>query len=145
MSFPKWKYRKHRLRRLVQRRWKQTLLNWDFRVHDGRGYAIHMIFVAQETILTCHAAGVAGLAEFLFHRAKTGHEILRIALLVALQIGAAFFKVMAGQTTTILQDAEMRLMDEIREASLFRLDLWRREIDDPATAPDIVNAVAFRA
>ncbi len=78
-----------------------------------------MIFVAQQAVLTRHAAGVTGLAEFLFHRAEIGHEILRIALLVALQIGAAFLKVMAGQTTAIFQDAEMRLMDEIREASLF--------------------------
>ena len=104
-----------------------------------------MIFVAQQAVLTRHAAGVAGLAEFLFHRAEIGHEISRIALLVALQIGAAFFKVVAGQTTAILQDAEMRLMDEIREASLFALDRRRREIDDPPFAPDIVDAVAFRA
>ena len=88
-----------------------------------------MIFVAQETVLARRAAVVTGLAEILFHLTEIGHEILRIALLVALQIGAAFFKVMAGQTTAILQDAnaltypdrlEMRLMDEIREASLFR-------------------------
>ena len=60
-----------------------------------------MILVAQQTVLTRHAAGVAGLAEILFHRTEIGHEVLRIALLVALQIGAAFFKVMAGQTTAI--------------------------------------------
>ena len=104
-----------------------------------------MIFVAQQTVLTRHAAGVTGLAEILFHRTEIGHEIFRIALLVALQIGAAFFKVMAGQTTAILQDAEMRLMDEIREASLFALDRRRGEIDEPPLAPDIVDAVAFRA
>jgi hypothetical protein len=95
--------------------------------------------------LTRHAAGVTGLAEILFHRTEIGHEIFRIALLVALQIGATFFKVMAGQTTAILQDAEMRLMDEIREASLFALDRRRGEIDEPPLAPDIVDAVTFRA
>src|SRR2546425_1143429 len=102
-----------------------------------------MIFVAQYTVLTRHAAGVTGLAEILFHRTKIGHEILRIALLVALQIGAAFFKVMAGQTTAILQNAQMRLMDEIREASPFALDRRRGEIDEPPLAP-IVDAVTFR-
>ena len=90
-----------------------------------------MIFVAQQAVLTRHAAGVTGLAEILCHRTEIGHEILRIALLVALQIGPALFKDMAGQTAAILQDAyaltypdrlEMRLMDEIREASLFALD-----------------------
>ena len=104
-----------------------------------------MIFVAQQAILTSHAAGVTGLAEILFHRAEVGHEGCRIALFVALQIRAAFFKAMAGQTTATLQDAEMRLMDEIREASLFALDRRRGEIDDPPFALDIVNAVAFRA
>jgi hypothetical protein len=78
-----------------------------------------VIFVTQQTVLTRHPAGVTGLAETLFHRTEIRHEIPRIALLVALQIGAAFFKAMAGQTTAILKDAEMRLMDEIREASLF--------------------------
>src|SRR3970282_1534815 len=101
-----------------------------------------MIFVAQQTVLTRHAAGVTGLAEILFHRTEIGHEILPIALLVALEIRAAFFKVMAGQTTAILQDAEMRFMDETREASLFALDRRRREIDYPPFALDIVNAVA---
>ena len=106
-----------------------------------------MIFVAQQTVLTRHASGVTGLAEILFHSTEIGHEIFRIALLVALQIGAAFFKVMAGQTTAILQDAEMRLMDEIRETSLRRLDpdLERGKINQPPLAPDIVDAVTFRA
>src|SRR5262245_39953547 len=104
-----------------------------------------MIFVAQQTVLTRHAGGVTGLAEVLFHCTEIGHEIFRIALLVALQIGAAFFKAMAGQTTAILQDAEMRLMDEIREASPFAPDRRRGEIDDPPLALDIVDAVTFRA
>ena len=113
-----------------------------------------MIFVAQQTVLTRHAGGVTGLAEILFYRTEVGHEILRIALLVALQIGAGFFKAMAGQATAILQDAyaltypdrlEMRLMDEIREASVFALDRRRGEIDETPFAPDIVDAVAFRA
>ena len=81
-----------------------------------------MIFVAQQTVLPRHAAGVTSLAEILFHRAKVGHEILRIALLVALQIRAPSFKVMAGETTAILEEAEMRSVDEIREASLFAFD-----------------------
>ena len=99
------------------------------------------------------AVVVTGLAEILFHLTEIGGEILRIASLVALQIGGAFFKVMAGQTTAIFQDAyaltytdrlEMRLMDEICEASLFALDRKRGEIDDLPFALDIVNAVAFR-
>ena len=80
--------------------------------------------------MTRRAVVVTGLAEILFHLTEIGHEILRIALLVALQIGGVFFKVMAGQTTAIFQDPyaltytdrlEMRLMDEIREAPLFAL------------------------
>ena len=80
--------------------------------------------------MTRRAAGVTGLAEILFQLTEIGHETLRIALLVALQIGGAFFKIMACQTTAILQDPyaltypdrlEMRLMDEIREAPLFAL------------------------
>ena len=121
------------------------LFSWDSRVYDWRDHAIHMIFVAQQTVLARHAAGVTALAEILFHRTKIGHEILRIALLVALQIGAASFKVMAGQATTILQNAEMRPVDEIREASLFDPDRRRGEIDEPPLAPDLVDAVTFRA
>ena len=93
--------------------------------------AVHMIFVAQKAVLARRAVVVTRLAEILFHLTEIGHEILRIALLVALQIGGAFFKLMAGQTPAIFQDAdaltytdrlEMRLMNEIREASLFALD-----------------------
>jgi hypothetical protein len=72
---------------------------------------------------------VTALAETLFHRAEIGHEIFRIAVLIALQIRATFLKVMAGQAAAILQEAEMRLMDEIREASLLRLDLGRGKIN----------------
>lgn len=104
-----------------------------------------MIFVAQQAVLTRRAAGVTGLAEFLFHRAEIGCEVVRISLLVALQIRTTLLNIVAGQATAILQDAEMRFMDEIREASLFRRDFWRREIDRPASGPDGVNAVAFRA
>ena len=102
--------------------------------------------------MTRRAAGVTGLAEILFHRTEIGHEILRIALLVALQIGAALLKAMAGKTAAILlpagaifHGAEVRLVDEVREASPLALDRRRREIDDPPFALDIVNAVAFRA
>jgi hypothetical protein len=113
-----------------------------------------MIFVAQQTVLTRRALVVTGLAEALFCLTEIGDEILRIASFVALQIRGVSFKVMAGQTTAIFQDAnaltyanrlEVRLMDEIREASLFALDRKRGEIDDPPFAPDVVNAVAFRA
>src|SRR5690242_3156762 len=109
----------------------QPLFGWDFGVYDWRDYAIHMIFVAQQTVLARHAAGVTALAEILFHRAKVGHEILRIALLVALQVGAAFFEIVAGQAAAILHDAEMRPVDEVREASLLGLDRRRREINKP--------------
>ena len=88
---------------------------------------------------------MAGLTEILCHRPEIGHEILRTALLVARKIGAILFKVVAGQTTAALQHAEMRLMDEIREASQLALDRRRREIDDPAFARDVVDAVTFRA
>ena len=60
------------------------LLHWDFRVHDRRVHAIHMIFVAQQAVLTRRAAVVTGLAQILFHLAEIGHEILRVALFVAL-------------------------------------------------------------
>jgi hypothetical protein len=108
-----------------------------------------MIFVAHETVLTRRADVVTGLAETLFHLTEIRSEFLRIALLVALQIGAALFEAVAGQTTVILQDAdaltdpdrlEMRLMDEIGEASVLALDRRRGEIDDTPFAPDIVNA-----
>ena len=88
-----------------------------------------MILVAQQTVLARHAAGVTGLTEILFHRTEIGHEIPRIALLIAFQIGAAFFKVMTGETTAVLHYAEMRLMDEISEAPPFALDRRWREID----------------
>ena len=121
-----------------------ALLNWNFRIHDRRDDSIHMIFVAQQAVLTRCAAGVTGLAEFFFYGAEIGREVFRISLLVALQIRTTVFHTVAGQTTATFQDAEMRFMDEIREASLFRLDLWRREIDY-AASPDLVNATAFRA
>ena len=70
---------------------------------------------------------------------------MRTALRVALQIGAAFLKLMAGQTAAILHDTEMRLVDEIREASLFALNRRRGEIDDAPFALDVVDAVTLRA
>jgi len=104
-----------------------------------------MIFVAQQAVLTRRAAGVTGLAEFLFHFAEIGYEVFRISLLVALQIGTTLLNIVAGQTAAIFQHAEMRFMDEIREASLFRLDFWRGEIDQSASTLEIVDAMAFRA
>ena len=115
------------------------------RAYDRRDHAIHMILVAQQTVLTRYTACVTGLAKILLHRTEIGHESLRIALLVALQVGAGFFKLMAGQTTAVLQDAEMWLMDEVREASLFARDRNRGEINDPPFALNIIDAVAFRA
>ena len=94
-------------------------MHWDFRVHDWRDYAIHMIFVAEQTVLASHAALVTTLAEILFYAAEVRSENMRISLLVALQIGAAFFEIMAGQTTAISRCTEMRFMDERREASTF--------------------------
>jgi hypothetical protein len=88
---------------------------------------------------------VARLAEILFYGAEIGHERSRITLLVALQIGAILFEVVASQATAIVQDSEMRLMDKIREAPEFAFDRRWREIDDPAFARDLVDAVAFRA
>jgi hypothetical protein len=88
---------------------------------------------------------VAALAELLFDGTEIRREGFRVALLVALQIGATFFKIVAGQTTAILQDAEVGLMDEVRETSPPCLDPGRGEIDEPPLAPDIVDAVAFRA
>ena len=119
-----------------------------------------MIFVAQQTVLTRRADIVTGLAEILFHRAEIGREVLRIALLVALQIGRGFFtgrgflEHMAGQTPAILQDAdaladpdrlEVRFMDEIGEAAPFALDRRGGEIDEAPFAFHVVDAVAFRA
>src|SRR5262245_50425707 len=104
-----------------------------------------MILVAQQTVLARQVAGVTGLAEILFHRAEVGYKRLRIALLVALQIGAVLLEIMAGQTPTVLQDAEMWLMDEICEASLFTLDGRWGEIGEPPLTPDIVDAMTFRA
>ena len=99
-----------------------TLFSWDFRLHDWRDRAIHVILVAQQTVLARHSAGVAGLAEILFHRTEIGSEVLRIALHVALQIRPALFKVMAGQTTAILRCRMPKcLTDESSEASLFAL------------------------
>jgi hypothetical protein len=48
-------------------RWHQTLLSWEFRAYDWRDDAIHMVFVAEQTVLARHAGGVTGLAEILFH------------------------------------------------------------------------------
>ena len=122
-----------------------ALLCWNLRVHDRRGDAIHMVAVTRQAVLTRHVAGVARLAELLLHLAEARHEVPRITLLVALQIWAAPFNAMAGLAAALLQDAEMRLMDEMREAPLFALGRGNGEIDDPPFAPDIVDAVAFRA
>ena len=96
-------------------------MHWDLCVHDWRDHAIHMIFVAEQTVLARHTALVTTLAGILFHTAEIRCENMRIALLVALQIGAAFFEVVAGQTTAIFHYVEMRFMGERREASPFCL------------------------
>ena len=99
-----------------------NLLSRDWCVHDRRGCAIHVILVAFQAVLTGLAAGVAGLAELLLRRAEAGHEILWIALLVALEIRTPVFKAMACQATSIVHNAHVRLMNEIREAPSFALD-----------------------
>src|SRR4029078_7232122 len=58
---------------------------------------------------------------------------------------ASSCKVVAGQATVILHDAEMRPVDEVREASLFGLNRRRSEINEPPPALDIVGAVTLRA
>ena len=85
------------------------------------------------------------LAELPFHLTEIRCKASRIALLVALQIRAAFFDGVAAQATAIVHRAKMRLMDEIREAALFARDRSLREIDDPSIALDVVNAVALCA
>ena len=104
-----------------------------------------MIFVTRQTILTRLAGGVTRLAEFLFHRSEIRCKTLRIALLVALQILAAFFKAVACQTAAIVHRAKMRFMDESREVGLFALDRKWCEIDEPAFVLDVINAVTLRA
>src|SRR5262245_60757433 len=83
------------------------LSSWYSRVHDRRYHAVHMILVAEHTILPRHAGGVTGLAQILFHLTKVRCEALRIGLLIALQIGSPLFKLMAGQTPPIFHDAEV--------------------------------------
>ena len=120
-------------------------MHWELRVHDWRDRAIHMIFVAQQTVLARFAGGMTRLAEILFYFTEIGRKNFRIALFVALQIGAVFFEVVACQTPAIFQGAEVRLMDESRKALLFPLGRGLREIDDPPLALEVVNAVALRA
>src|SRR5690349_13869052 len=110
--------------------WPAQLFRWDFRRHHGCADAIEVIGVTQQTVLTGHAAGVAALADVLFYLSEIGHESARVALLVALQIGPAFFKAMAGQAASILQDTQMWLMDEVRDAFMFDRDRSRGEIDE---------------
>jgi hypothetical protein len=110
------------LSRFRLNRWQQTLLNRDFRVHDRRGRAVHVIFVAQQAVLPRLAAGVACLAKFLLHRAETCGKFSWAALFVALEIRAILFKAMASETAAIVHDAHVRFMDEIREASPFARD-----------------------
>lgn len=74
----------------------KPLLSWIFRFHNRRDHAIHMIYVARQTVLARFAAGVTALADILFHGGEIGRETLRIALLIALQIRAAFFDGVAG-------------------------------------------------
>ncbi len=120
-------------------------MHWNLSIHHWRDHAIHVIFVAKQTVLTRHAALVAALAKILFHPAEIRRKNLRIALLEALEIRAAFFEVMAGQTTAIFQCAEMRFMNKPRKASPLRFGRRLREIDESSFALDIVNTVAFRA
>jgi hypothetical protein len=106
---------------------------------------MQMVRMAREAILARHGFRVARLAGFLFDRGEIGDEIERIALLIGFQVGATFLQGMAGEAAATVHDAQMRLMDEIREASPFALDRRRGEIDHPPFALEVVNAVAFRA
>src|SRR5262250_2928643 len=63
---------------------ERTSLDRECCVHDWRHHAVHMISVAQQTVLARQAAGVTALAEILFYRTEVRYEIFRIALLVAL-------------------------------------------------------------
>jgi hypothetical protein len=123
----------------------QSLLNWNFRVHDRSDNAIHVILVARQAVLPCGIAGMTSLADIFFHRAEIGREILWIAVLVALQIWPVFFRVMAGQTAARPYYRKMRLMNEICEASPFAFDRRRRKIDESSLPRDVVDAMAFRA
>ena len=71
------------------------LMHRNFRINDRRDHAIHMILVTGEAVLAHFFGGVTALAKVLAHGPKIGGKVMRIALLVALQIGAVLFKVMA--------------------------------------------------
>ena len=88
-----------------------------------------MIFVAQQAVLACHAAAVTGLAEVLFHRTEIGCEILRIALLVALQIGAGLLK---GMATLTLLDGTGQAQSRPMEVST-RVAIGRYKNDNTTT------------
>ena len=104
-----------------------------------------MITVAQQTILPCLVGSVTVLAEFFFYVAEVGRKNLRVVLFVTLYVGAFLFQVVAGQTATIVHDAEMRFMNEVCELPLFCLDRGWREIDQPPLSLHGVNAVTFCA
>jgi len=97
------------------------------RLHDGRDNVVHMIFVAQETVLTRLARGVARLAEILFHRTEIGRETARIALLVALEVRAAFLEGVAGQAAAIVQDAKCgSWMKRVKRPCLLATDVGEK-------------------
>ena len=98
------------------------LVAWNLRAHGWHGRAIDVVLVAQQAVLTRHTAGMTGLAELLLHRGEVGNEDFRIALLIALQIGAVFPEVVTGQASAMLEHTEMGLVDETCEASLFDRD-----------------------
>jgi len=103
----------------------RRLLSGDSRV-DGRcDHAVHMIVVAQQTVLSRFRAGVTRLAEVFFYFTEVGHEGERVAFLVTLEVRASLFEVVARQTTAIIHNAEMGLVDEMCELALFGVDRRR--------------------
>src|SRR5262245_2155334 len=49
---------------------ERTSLDRECCVHDWRHHAVHMISVAQQTVLARQAAGVTALAKILFYRTE---------------------------------------------------------------------------
>ena len=67
---------------------RQQLLNGQLGIGDWGQHVVDMIFVAEQTVLPRHAAGMAAMAAILFYCTELGREIMRVVLTVAFQIGA---------------------------------------------------------
>lgn len=104
-----------------------------------------MIIVARQAVLTHAAAGVAPLADILFHRAKVRREISWIALLVALQIRPIFRDVVASEAAALAHDTEMRLVNKTRKTAVLGGSRKRRKIYNASSVAAIIDAMALRA